>query len=74
MDAGAAPASAAATASLTATLIAPHGQNSQQQHYTHAFEALLRHALRVSAEHRNLPNEVMRERAEWLLATADDLF
>jgi predicted anti-sigma-YlaC factor YlaD len=39
-----------------------------------AFEALLRQALRVSAEHRNLPNEVMRERAQWLLATADDLF
>jgi len=28
----------------------------------------------VSAEHRNLPNEVMRERAQWLLETADDLF
>ena len=39
-----------------------------------AFEALLRQALRVSAEHRDLPNEVMRERAQWLLATADDLF
>ena len=36
--------------------------------------ALLRQALQVSAEHRNLPNEVMRERAQWLLATADDLF
>lgn len=38
------------------------------------FEALLKQALQVSAEHRNLPNEVMRERAQWLLATADDLF
>jgi hypothetical protein len=28
----------------------------------------------VSAEHRDLPNEVMRERAQWLLANADDLF
>ena len=38
------------------------------------FEALLRQALQISARHRGLQNEVMRERALWLLATADDLF
>ncbi len=39
-----------------------------------AFEALLRQALAVSATHRDLGNEVMRERAQWLLDTADDRF
>jgi hypothetical protein len=39
-----------------------------------AFEALLNHALAVSKEHQSLPNEVMRERALWLLETADNLF
>ncbi|MEY8877375.1 MAG: TRAP transporter TatT component family protein [Leptothrix sp. (in: b-proteobacteria)] len=39
-----------------------------------AFEALLRQALAVSAAHRDVGNEVMRERATWLLAQADDLF
>lgn len=39
-----------------------------------AFEALLRQALAVAAAHPDLQNSVMRERAEWLLATADDLF
>lgn len=38
------------------------------------FERLLRQALLISKQHRNLQNEVMRERAEWLLANADDLF
>jgi predicted anti-sigma-YlaC factor YlaD len=39
-----------------------------------AFEALLREALAASNRRRDLPNEVMRERAQWLLDSADDLF
>ena len=39
-----------------------------------AFDALLRQALQASAARRDLPNEVMRERAQWLLDTADVLF
>ena len=39
-----------------------------------AFERLLRQALDISAKHKNLNNEVMRERAEWLLGMTDDLF
>ncbi len=39
-----------------------------------AFEALLQQALAVAAAHPNLQNAVMRERANWLLASADDLF
>ena len=38
------------------------------------FEALLRQALAAGANRRNLQNEVMHERAQWLLDTADDLF
>ena len=38
------------------------------------FEALLQRALVVSQTHRNLSNEVMRERAQWLLNTLDDRF
>lgn len=38
------------------------------------FEALLRQALQIAQTHRNLPNEVMRERAQWLLNTIDDRF
>jgi predicted anti-sigma-YlaC factor YlaD len=39
-----------------------------------AFEALLRQALVACDSQRDLQNEVMRERAQWLLDTADDLF
>ncbi len=39
-----------------------------------AFEALLRQALAASDARRDLQNEVMRERAQWLLDSADDLF
>ncbi len=39
-----------------------------------AFEALLQQALAISAAHRDVANEVMRERATWLLGQADDLF
>jgi predicted anti-sigma-YlaC factor YlaD len=39
-----------------------------------AFEALLRQALAASDARRDLGNEVMRQRALWLLATADDRF
>jgi hypothetical protein len=39
-----------------------------------AFEGLLRSALEIAAKHRSLANEVMRERALWLLATAADRF
>ena len=38
------------------------------------FDALLRQALVASDSRRDLQNEVMRERALWLLETADDLF
>jgi hypothetical protein len=38
------------------------------------FEALLQRALQVAQTHRNLSNEVMRERAQWLLNTLDDRF
>jgi predicted anti-sigma-YlaC factor YlaD len=38
------------------------------------FEALLKQALQVAQKHRNLSNEVMRERAQWLLLTLDDRF
>jgi hypothetical protein len=39
-----------------------------------AFEALLKQALTVGETQHDLPNTVMRERAQWLLETADDLF
>ncbi|HOE41368.1 MAG TPA: TRAP transporter TatT component family protein [Rhodoferax sp.] len=39
-----------------------------------AFDALLRQALTASASRADLQSAVMRERALWLLATADDLF
>ncbi len=39
-----------------------------------AFEALLRQGLTAGRLRRDLSNEVMRERAQWLLDTADDLF
>jgi len=39
-----------------------------------AFEALLQQALAASAAAPDLSNNVMRERALWLLETADDLF
>jgi len=38
------------------------------------FEALLQQALNASAARRTVANAAMRERALWLLATADDLF
>jgi hypothetical protein len=39
-----------------------------------AFEALLHQAVNVAKTHPDLANEVMRERALWLLDGADDLF
>jgi len=39
-----------------------------------AFDALLHQAVQASERRRDLPNAVMRERAQWLLATVDDLF
>lgn len=39
-----------------------------------AFDALLHQAIVVSDAQRDLQNEVMRERALWLLESADDLF
>ncbi len=38
------------------------------------FAQWLKEAIRISAAHRNLENEVMRARAAWLLETMDDLF
>jgi predicted anti-sigma-YlaC factor YlaD len=45
----------------------PAGERAQ-------FEALLQQALAIAAAHPDLQNAVMRERAEWLLASADELF
>lgn len=39
-----------------------------------AFEALLGQALNASAARRDMSNQVMQARAEWLLGMADDLF
>ena len=39
-----------------------------------AFEALLQKALTVSAKHTDLSSQIMRQRAQWLLDNADDLF
>ena len=39
-----------------------------------AFEALLQQALTVSAKRYDLSSQVMRQRAQWLLAHVDDLF
>jgi predicted anti-sigma-YlaC factor YlaD len=39
-----------------------------------AFEALLQQALSVSAKRTDLSSQVMRQRAQWLLGSADDLF
>lgn len=39
-----------------------------------AFDQLLGQALAASADRRDMTNQVMRARAEWLLRTADDLF
>jgi predicted anti-sigma-YlaC factor YlaD len=38
------------------------------------FEALLRQAIAAADKHPSLANAVMRERAQWLLDSADDLF
>ncbi len=38
------------------------------------FEQLLQQALDISKQHHSLSNEVMRERAQWLLSSVDDLF
>jgi len=39
-----------------------------------AFDALLQRAVQVALAHPNLQNAVMRDRARWLLESADDLF
>jgi predicted anti-sigma-YlaC factor YlaD len=39
-----------------------------------AFEALLKQALAASEKRTDLSNQIMRERAQWLLDAADDLF
>jgi predicted anti-sigma-YlaC factor YlaD len=39
-----------------------------------AFEALLKQALAASEKRADLSNQLMRERAQWLLNAADDLF
>jgi hypothetical protein len=39
-----------------------------------AFEALLRQALDAADKRQDVANEVMRERARWLLDSADELF
>ncbi len=49
------------------TLAQPAGDRAR-------FEALLREALAAADAHPSLANAVMRNRAQWLLDTADDLF
>jgi hypothetical protein len=39
-----------------------------------SFEALLQQALSVSAKRTDLSSQIMRQRAQWLLDNADDLF
>ena len=39
-----------------------------------AFEALLQQALTVGAKRNDLASQIMRQRAQWLLDSADDLF
>jgi hypothetical protein len=39
-----------------------------------AFETLLRQAIETAAPRRDLASQVLRERAQWLLDTADDRF
>lgn len=51
-----------------AEAIALAQQNREQ------FEEWLQRAIKISQQHRSLQNEVMRERAQWLLSTIDDLF
>lgn len=38
------------------------------------FERLLKQAIDISQQNRSLQNEVMRERAQWLLSVVDELF
>jgi predicted anti-sigma-YlaC factor YlaD len=38
------------------------------------FEQLLKQAIGISQQHRSLQNVVMRERAQWLLSSVDELF
>lgn len=38
------------------------------------FEQLLKQAIDIGQQHRSLQNEVMRERAQWLLSSVDELF
>lgn len=59
--------SAAAWVAKAETVALPAGDRP-------AFEALLKQALAICATTPNVPNNVMRERALWLLDTADDLF
>jgi hypothetical protein len=39
-----------------------------------AFETLLRQALAASDKRTDLDNQIMRQRAQWLLDSADELF
>jgi predicted anti-sigma-YlaC factor YlaD len=39
-----------------------------------AFEAMLQKALLLSAQRTDLSSQIMRQRAQWLLANVDDLF
>lgn len=55
-------------------LVAKAENIAQAQGQREAFELLLRQAIGASELRRDLANEVMRERAQWLLKTADDLF
>lgn len=59
--------SAAAYVGKAESLALPAGDRA-------AFEALLRQALAAAEARRDLGNEVMRERAQWLLDSADDRF
>ncbi len=55
-------------------LVAKAENIAQAQGQREDFELLLRKAMAASELRRDLANEVMRARAQWLLQTADDLF
>ena len=69
-----AQAEAAAGAPSAAVLVARAESLAQPAGDRAAFEQLLRRAVDAASAHRDLANQVMRERAQWLLDTADDRF
>lgn len=67
-------AEAAAGGSESAVHVARAESLAQPSGDRAAFEALLQRALQVARQHPSLGNEIMRQRAQWLLATIDERF